>query len=153
MTAFAAIVRCIWRTVAVTGLVLGATDAGAQLTVSGSPARMRVLTATAGFSLVAVTNASTTYRIFSSGNGRHAITAHLNSPMPAGVTLKVDLAVSGGAESSGAVTLSTMARNVVTGITKRTNDLSITYTLSATTAAGVVAFETRSVTFTLISTP
>jgi hypothetical protein len=72
--------------------------------------------------------------------------------MPTGVTLTVALAASKGA-SLGPVTLGTAAQNVVTGITGTMFGQSITYTLRATPAAGVVAVQTRQVTFTLISTP
>jgi hypothetical protein len=72
--------------------------------------------------------------------------------MPAGVTLTITLAASRGV-SAGAVTLSTVAQNVVTGVTARMFGQVITYTLSATAAAGVVPLQTRIVTLTQINTP
>jgi hypothetical protein len=102
----------------------------------------------------AVSNASTSYKLVPLGSGNYALTAAIDSPMPAGVTLTVTLAATGTATSSGPVALTTTANNVVTGATKKeTGQLPITYTLSATPAAGVVPVQTRVVTFTLISTP
>lgn len=152
MTATTTAARRIWRAAAVAGLLAMATDARAQLTVSGSPATMKVSTATAGSSPLAVTNASTTYSVKKPSSGHYTVTAGINTPMPAGVTLKVSLATSSGS-SAGAVALGTTAQNVVTGIAAKVTSQVITYTLSATAAAGVVAVQTRSVTFTLISTP
>jgi hypothetical protein len=153
MNASASAVRRIWRTVAVAGLAFGARDARAQISVSSSPAAMKVTVAMAGSAPTAVSNALTTYSLASNPpSGHFAITASINSPMPAGVTLKITLAASRGT-SAGAVTLSTVAQNVVTGITRRMFGQVITYNLSATAAAGVVPLQTRTVTLTQISTP
>jgi hypothetical protein len=145
--------RRYWRAVAVAGLLAAAREARAQLLVSGSPAKLTVSAAIAGSAPTAVTNASTTYSVTSSPSpGHFTITAGINTAMPAGVTLTVALAASKGT-SLGAVTLGTVAKNVVTGITARMFGQTITYNLSATPAAGVVATQSRTVTFTLISTP
>ena len=152
MNASASAVRRIWRTVAVAGLAFGARDARAQISVSGSPAAMKVTVAVAGSAPTAVSNALTTYSLGSNPAGHFTITASLNSPMPAGVTLKMTLAASKGT-SAGAVALSTVAQNVVTLITRKMSGQVITYNLSATAAAGVVPLQTRTVTLTQISTP
>lgn len=129
-------------------------DARAQLTVSGTPAQLTISTATAGSTPDPVTNSSTSYKVVPLPTGNFAVTAAIDSPMPAGVTLTVTLAAAGTASSSGPVALTTTANSVVTGITKKeTGQLPITYTLSATPAAGVVPLQTRTVTFTVISTP
>jgi hypothetical protein len=141
------------RTAVLLVLAIWSREARAQLSVSGSPAQLTVATATAGFPLDAVTGSSTNYTVNPPGPGNHAITAHLDADMPAGVTLTVTLTAAGGASSDGAITLSTTPQNVVTGITKKINNGSITYQLSATTAAGVVPLQTRQVTFTYISIP
>ena len=125
----------------------------AQISVSGSPAQMTVSAAIAGSAPIAVSNALTTYTISKPGSGSWTITAQLNSPMPAGVTLTVDLAVSGAAVSAGVVTLTTAPANVVTGIRAKINGRSITYVLSATSAAGVVPVQTRIVTLTAVAAP
>jgi predicted aspartyl protease len=153
MIATARTVRRFWRTVAVAGMALGARDARAQISVSGSPAQMKVSAAVAGAAPTAISNASTTYTLASSPpSGHFAITASINSPMPAGVTLKITLAASRGT-SAGAVTLSTVAQNVVTAVTRNMSSQVITYNLSATAAAGVVPLQTRTVTLTQINTP
>lgn len=152
MTATTTAVRRFWRTVAVAGLAIGAREAGAQISVSGSPATMKVTAAVAGAAPAAVSNAATTYTLSSNPAGHFTITASLNSPMPAGVTLTIDLAASRGT-SAGVVTLSTVAQSVVTGITKKMNGQLITYNLSATAAAGVVPLQTRTVTLTQVNTP
>ena len=152
MNASASAVRRIWRTVAVAGLAFGARDAQAQISVSGPPAAMKVTMAVAGSAPTAVSNALTTYSLSSNPAGHFTVTARINSSMPAGVTLKITLAASRGT-SAGAVTLSTVAQNVVTGVTARMFGQVITYTLSATAAAGVVPLQTRIVTLTQINTP
>lgn len=153
MPATTTVARRFWRAAAVAGLMAVSRDVQAQLSVSGSPAQMKVSTAIAGSAPTAVTNSSTTYSVSSNpSSGHFAITASLNTAMPAGVTLKATLAASRGT-SLGAVTLSTVAQNVVSGITARMFGQPITYTLAATAAAGVVPLQTRRVTLTLISTP
>jgi hypothetical protein len=152
MTATATTVRRFWRTVAMAGLAFGARDARAQISVSGSPAAMKVTVAVAGQAPTAVTNAATTYSLASNPAGHFTITASINSPMPAGVTLKITLAASKGT-SDGAVTLSTVAQNVVTTITRKMSGQVITYSLSATAAAGVIGPTMRMVTLTQINTP
>ena len=155
MNASATAVRRFWRTVAVAGLAFGARDARAQISVSGSPAAMKVSVAVAGQAPTVVNNSSTTYSIGTKPpSGHYAVTARINSPMPAGVTLTVTLAVNvARATSSGPVILSTVSQNVVTNISNTMAGKSITYNLSATAAAGVVPLQTRIVTLTQINTP
>lgn len=155
MTATTTAVRRFWRTVAVAGLAIAAREAGAQISVTGSPAAMKVSAAVAGQAPTAVSNSSTNYSIGTKPpSGHYAVTAHINAPMPAGVTLTVTLAVNvAKATSSGPVVLSTVAQNVVTNISNTMSGKSITYDLDATAAAGVVPLQTRTVTFTQIATP
>lgn len=153
MSATTTVARRVWRAAAVAGLMAAGRDARAQLSVSGSPAQMTVSAAVAGSAPAAVSNTNTSYSISKNPtSGHYAITASINTPMPAGVTLTAALAASQGA-SAGAVALGTTAQNVVTGISKKMSNQSITYTLTATVAAGVVPVTTRKVTFTLVSTP
>jgi hypothetical protein len=154
MTATATAARQFWRAAAVAGLLAGAREARAQLSVSGNPAKMTVTAAIAGSAPTAVSNTSTTYSLTGKppGTTHYAITASINTPMPAGVTLTISLAASLGT-SVGPVALGTTAQNVVTGITNAMSSQVITYQLSATPAAGVVASSTRTVTLTRISTP
>jgi hypothetical protein len=154
MTATTTAARRFWRAAAVAGLMVMASNARAQLSVSGSPAKMTITAATAGSAPTAVSNTSTTYSLTGKPPGilHYAITASINTAMPAGVTLKITLAASLGV-SAGPVALGTTAQNVVTGITNAMSSQVITYTLSATPAAGVVASSTRTVTLTRITTP
>jgi hypothetical protein len=146
-------VRVIRRAAVLAVVALWTRDAQAQVTVSGSPTQMTVNTALAGSTPVDVTDASTSYSTTTPGSGTHGITAQLDTPMPAGVTLTVSLAASGAAASSGPVALSTTPQDVVTGIKQKISALPITYTLSATLAAGVVPLQTRQVTFTYVTLP
>ena len=87
-------------------------------------------------------------------NRTYAITAQLNANMPTGSTMAVTLAAPPGATSLGAVALDVTARNVITGVGRNANSTqSITYTFTATAAAGVVPLSSRTVTLTVIRFP
>ena len=153
MTATATAGVMIRRAIVLLALAGWSREARAQLTVSGSPAQLTVSSAVAGSAPSAVSNSSTTYSVSSAGIGHHGITVQLNSAMPAGVTLTVTLASAGNGTSVGPVTLTTTAQDAITGISKKITGATITYTLSATPAAGVVPVQTRRVTLTYVSTP
>lgn len=133
----------------------GAVARAQTLAVSGSPGLLRVTTAIAGSEPIAVSNSSTTYTVVTPNPNRlYNITAQLNAPMPLGLTLTGSLQAPPGATSLGPVALDATARNVVTGIPRRTTATAgITYQLSATVAAGVVPLSTRTVTLTIIQAP
>ena len=77
------------------------------------------------------------------------ITARVNIAMPAGLTLEATLAPPSGATSTGVQTLTTTAQDMVTGITKlAAGGMAVTYTLTATSAAGVVS-GSATVTYTI----
>lgn len=102
----------------------------------------------------AVVNASTSYVVTALLTSPRKITAQLSAPMPPGVTLTGLFAAPPGATSNGTVTLDATARDVVTNIGTTLNDTErITYTLSATVLAGVVASQSRTVTLTLTAFP
>jgi hypothetical protein len=129
---------------------------GAQtLGVSGNPGLLRVSTAVAGSQPVAVSNSVTTYTVTTPNPNRtYAITMQLNANMPVGTTLTATLAPPPGATSVGAVSLDVTPRNVVTGIPRRVDSTQgITYTFTATAAAGVVPNSSRTVTLTIIQFP
>lgn len=118
-----------------------------QIAVAGSPS-LTVNTAVAGSAPTAAT-ASATWAV-TTNQSNAKITASLDSDMPAGLTLSVNLGAPTGASSAGAMALSSLSVDVVTGITKLAQGaLSIGYSLSATTAAGVVASTSRTVTYTI----
>jgi hypothetical protein len=113
-------------------------DAINQIAFSGSPSLV-INTATAGTDPSAAT-AAATWAVTTNQSGAK-VTASIGSAMPAGVT---------GATSAGAQALGTTAVDVVTGITKiAQGTLGVTYTLSATAAAGVVSSTSRTVTYTI----
>jgi len=121
-----------------------------ELTVSGDPGALIVSTATAGSEPDAESDATTTYAI-TNNELNHKITGQIDEAMPANVTLTINLAACTTSVTSGAVDISDgAAHDLVTSI-----DLvaeagnTITYGLSATVAAGVVASDTRTVTLTL----
>jgi hypothetical protein len=129
-------------------------DARAQITVSGSPAQLTVKAAVAGLAPTAVSNSLTTYTVSAPVSPHsYTITAQINTTMPAGVTLDITLQSAGSGSSAGAVALTTTAKDVITGIRTKVTGATITYQLSATSAAGVVAVQTRRVTFTAITVP
>jgi hypothetical protein len=136
-------------------LVGGARGVEAQvLSVSGSPAPLGVTLAAAGSAPTADVDNSTTYSIFVLSFTQRKIVAQLNSPTPPGVTLSVQLqAPGGGATSLGLVPLTTVAKDVVTGITFAWTTRTITYQLDATVAAGVVPVQSRTVTLTVVAAP
>lgn len=155
MIATATAARAFRRAALLVGLAaVWSGEARAQfLSTSGSPATMKVSAAIPGAGLTPVSDASTKYTVIELGGGHHEITAQINSPMPAGVTLTVELAAPSGATSTGPVVLGVAAHAAVTNISTTISSNAITYNLSATPAAGVVAAQTRTVTFTIVATP
>ena len=122
-------------------------DAINQIAFSGSPSLV-INTATAGSAPTAAT-AAATWAVTTNQSGAK-ITASIASNMPAGLTLSASLAAPTGGSSAGAQSLSTTAVDLVTGITKLAEgSLGVTYSLSATPAAGVVSSTTRTVTYTI----
>jgi hypothetical protein len=122
-------------------------DAINQIAFTGSPSLV-VNTAVAGNAPNNATSAVTWAVTTNQANAK--ITASLNANVPANVTLTVSLAPPTGATSAGAQSLSTTSVDLVTGITRLAESaLAVTYTLSATAAAGVVASTTRTVTYTI----
>jgi len=120
-----------------------------EISVSGNPGALTVNTATAGSAPNAVSDASSTYAITTNEASRK-ITVAIDLAMPDGVTLTAALAAPTGGTSTGAVTLSTVAADAVTGIsTLNESGKSITYGLSATSAAGTQNSASRTVTLTV----
>lgn len=118
-----------------------------QISVAGSPSLV-INGATAGSALTSAT-ASGTYSVTTNGTNRK-ITASIDTDMPTGLTLTVTLGAPTGGTSTGAVELSTVDQDVVTGITEvNESGLSISYGLSAALTAGVVAAGNKTVTYTV----
>lgn len=131
---------------------MAARESEAQLMwVSGSPPALRIDAAVAGSTLAPASESSTTYTLFASSSNTK-IVGRINSPMPAGVALTITLQAPSGSISEGEVTLSTTNKDLVTSIDRYTfSTRSITYELSATLSAGVVASQSRTVTLTVVS--
>lgn len=122
-------------------------DAINQIAFTGSPSLV-INTAAAGADPNSVT-AAVTWAV-TSNQSNAKITASLNAALPTDVVLRVDLEAPAGATSAGAQALGTTSVDLVTGITRVAQGaLGVTYTLSATAAAGVVASTTRTVTYTI----
>ncbi len=122
-----------------------------QMSVSGNPGALVISTATAGSAPTDATDATTTWAVTTNQTGTK-VTAAIDLAMPSGVTLKVNLGAPTGATSAGSVSLGTTAVDLVTGITKlNASAKTVTYTLSATPAAGVVASASRTVTYTVVA--
>ena len=139
---------------AVVALCVFSGSARAQaIAVSGSPSTMRITSAVAGAQPTSVVDASTTYTMDPKQNNKKLV-AQINAPMPTGVTLSVTLDAPPGATNVPNVALGTTAQTVVTNIdAQKKFTLGITYTLSATPAAGVVPLQSRTVTLTIVSMP
>jgi len=120
-----------------------------EIEVTGTP-NLTIASAIAGEQPQEITDNSSTCAITTNGINKK-ITAKIDTAMPAYVTLKVNVAApSGSGTSQGYVTLTTLASNVVTGISHVADSSpTITYKLSATVQAGVVSTDTRTVTFTV----
>ena len=118
------------------------------ISLTGSPSLV-IAAALAGSAPTSVT-ASGSYAITTNEDNRK-ITAAIDLAMPSGVTLALLLGAPSGASAS-SVNLSARAQDAVTGISVlNASGLSVGYTLSATPAAGVVAQDTRTVTFTIVA--
>jgi len=120
-----------------------------EITVSGDPAKL-VITAPAAGSLPAdVTNALTTYSITTNETGKK-ITAKIDSAMPTGTTLIVNLDPPSVGTSAGDVTLLATDTAVVTGIGQVADSAkTITYTLHADLTSGGLLNQSKTVTFTI----
>ncbi len=147
--------------VVLTALILlcsWSSDARAQhsaLTVSGSPGTMTASTAVAGMAPTPVVDGITTYYVRARNPaGPQKIVAQLNAPMPAGTTLTINMVPPAGATSLGNVVLSVTPQDIVLNIDKIGGSTQgITYTFTATIAAGVVPAQSRIVTLSLVPFP
>ena len=125
-----------------------------RITVGASPALFRVNIAVAGFEPLPVVRTSTVSVRASKANKPQQVMVSLDAPLPAGLTMTLDMTTPTGATSPGTVTLDATARALMTDISNTAVETeTLTYTFSATVAAGVVAAEFRTVTFTITAWP
>jgi hypothetical protein len=128
-------------------IVVIAVDPINVISVSGNPPVMILNIANIGTNLAEIQDASTTYNITTNGTAMK-ITGRLDSAMPTGVQLKINLV---GSVSSGDVVLTTSATDLVTGITRKAEKFkTITYKLSAI-SAGITAPRQVTITLELVS--
>lgn len=125
------------------------------LTVSGSPGTMTVNTAVAGLAPTPAVNAITTYFVRAKNPaGPQKIIAQINAPMPAGTTLSINMAAPVGGTSLGNVVLGVAPQDIVVNVDHVNGETrGITYTFTATLAAGVVPAQSRIVTLSIVPYP
>jgi hypothetical protein len=124
-----------------------------ELAIDATEVTLTINAATAGSQPDDDTDAATAKYAITTNAATDAkkITAAINTAMPSGVTLSVTLAAPTGATSSGVKSLSDTPENVVTAIEMVAESaLVITFKLSATVSAGVVASAAKTLTLTLI---
>jgi len=132
-----------------TQTVTFAVNAVNQIAVTGSPS-LTITTAVAGSAPTSVSDATTAKWSVTTNQTGAKVTASIDLDMPAGLTLSANLVAPSVGTSAGAKALSSTEVDVVTGMTKVVgSNLGITYSLDATTAAGVVGTSTRTVTYTV----
>jgi len=122
-----------------------------QITVGPGPIALDIVAWTGADDNLTPATGSSTYSILQNV-GVSRITAQLNSDVPAGTTLEVQLTPGPAKGSSaGYQTLTSTAVNVVTGIPRCTdNARAIDYRFSANASAGPISGN-RTVTYTLVS--
>ena len=119
-----------------------------QIAFTGSPS-LTITTAVAGSAPTSVTDASASWAV-TTNQSTAKITANIPLNMVAGLTLSSNLTAPTGGTSAGFQALSTVAVDLVTGITKiAQGSLGVSYKLDATAAAGVIASGSRVVTYTI----
>ena len=120
-----------------------------EVFITGGPS-LTVDTAVAGQEPTDDINSTSSYAITTNGTSKR-LTASIDVAMPTDITLQISLAApTASGTSAGYITLTTTAADVVTGITKvAESGVVITYKLSATASAGVMASDTRIVTLTM----
>lgn len=123
-----------------------------SVTLSGDPQALVISTAVAGFGPDPAWDEGTTYSLTSAATS--SIEGQLDSPLPSGVTLRIQLEPPPGALGAGSVELTTTPRVLVSSIPAGTySGLGVRYELRATVQAGVVPLSSRRITFTLVETP
>lgn len=129
-------------------LTLAAGAEAQSLSVSGDPSTLIVQSAAAGSQPDPDLDSSTTYDVTVLATSK--IVGRVDAALPSGVDVKIELEAPAGAVSHGKVTLTTSDQDLVTDIASGSySGLAITYELTATVDAGVVALDDRTVTLTV----
>jgi hypothetical protein len=122
-------------------------DAINEVAVSGSPS-LTISAAVAGGAPTTATSTGHTWAV-TTNQTNTKISASIGSALPAGVSLSATMGAPAGA-TGGTQVLGISDVDIVTGITKlNAGGLSLSYSLSATSAAGTLSSTTRIVTFTI----
>ncbi len=122
-----------------------------EINIDDASVTLTVNTAVAGSQPTQVSQA-TTYDITTncSTNGKK-LTAAINTAMPAGLTLSLNVAAPTGGSSAGTTTITNVAADVVTGIDAvAESDIAMTFYLDATAGAGVIGAASKTLTLTLV---
>lgn len=122
-----------------------------EINIDDASVTLTVNTAVAGSQPTQVSQA-TTYDITTNcGTNAKKLTAAINTAMPEGLTLSLNVAAPTGGSSAGSTTISNVAADVVTGIDAvAESDIAMTFYLDATTAAGVIGAASKTLTLTLV---
>lgn len=120
------------------------------IAVNGGSLSLTINAGTAGENaLTAVNSTVSTYSITHNKGTVKKITGSLDSNLPTGISITANLASTKGS-SAGAVTLSTTAVDLVTGISKGADkNQTVTYNFQANADAGELASVVKTVTYTL----
>ena len=120
-----------------------------EVAITGN-ATLTISTATAGSDPDDATDNSTSYAITTNQPNRK-LTAAIDVNMPTGMTLAL-LAVAPAGGTPASKNLSTVAKDIVTGVsTLSESGLQLGYTLSATAAAGTLSSVVKTVTITVVA--
>ncbi|MFA6916314.1 MAG: hypothetical protein WC222_07940 [Parachlamydiales bacterium] len=122
-----------------------------SIAVSGNPGTFVFAVPAAGSQPANLVDTSTTYSASTLSLARK-ITGQLNTNMPTGMTLAIELQAPLIGTSQGSVTMSTTPADLITGMILLTlqSGLQITYTMTATVQASPVTNSVVTVTYTLL---
>ena len=133
---------------------LSASPALAQqsMTLSGEPSALVIDAATPGDAPQSVADEVTTYSM--TVDARTDVLVQLDAPLPAGVTLELWMEAPAGAVAVGPIAVSTVPQRVVRDVPAGTHlGLRVSYEMTASVRAGVVAFDARQLTFSMSAAP
>jgi hypothetical protein len=111
---------------------------------------LTITAATAGQDPTQVTDSATYDITTNCAADAKKVTAALDSAMPSGLTLQLNMTAPTGGTSPGAVTLSDVAADVLTALDAVSEaNINMTFSLDATAEAGVVSSDSKTCTLTL----
>jgi hypothetical protein len=124
-----------------------------ELNIDDASVTLTVSTATAGSNPDQASDSATYDITTNCAADAKKITAAINTDMPSGLTLRINMTAPTGASSAGAVALSSTAVSAVTAIDAvAESNLTAAFTLDATLGAGVVSSASKTCTLTLADT-